>query len=151
MKKNKNSKIDVSAFSSFSHEEFKSYRRNGGNSGAPELINYMVKGEVALWRAVITQALMDAGSNSNKRSARIEKAQAISWLSGASKDFAIVCSMAEYEPSYVKQKAKEAIKRGCVWKKSEKKKVAAKKSGIKKLMETKKDSRGTLIKKLKFG
>ncbi len=71
--------------------------------------------EVALWRAVITQALMDAGSASQKREMKYDRAQAIAWLSGTSADFHIVCSMADMEPDYVRRKAKEAIERGCVW------------------------------------
>lgn len=73
------------------------------------------KGEQALWRAVITQALMDAGSNSNKTELKYEKAQAIAWLSGRSSDFHEVCALAGLEPSYVKRKAREAIERGCIW------------------------------------
>jgi hypothetical protein len=69
----------------------------------------------ALWRAVITQALMDAGSNSNKIEFKKEKARAISWLNGDSEDFIEVCEMAGLEPCYVKKKAKEAIKNGCKW------------------------------------
>lgn len=69
----------------------------------------------ALWRAVLTQALMDAGSNSGKAEFKKEKARAISWLNGDSDDFNEVCTMAGLEPSYVKRKAKEAIKNGCKW------------------------------------
>ena len=69
----------------------------------------------ALWKAVITQALMDAGSNSKKPAMKKAKAQAISWLNGNSDDFAEVCIMAGLDPQNVKEKAKEAIKRGCKW------------------------------------
>lgn len=75
------------------------------------------KGEIALWRAVITQALMDAGSKSNKSEMRYNRAQAISWLSGTGPDFNTVCSLAGFEPEYVIKKAREAIKRGCIWRK----------------------------------
>lgn len=71
----------------------------------------------AMWRSVITQALMDAGSNSNKPEFKKEKARAISWLSGDSDDFNEVCIMADLDPRYVKERAKEAIKRGCKWRK----------------------------------
>lgn len=74
-------------------------------------------GEQALWKAVITQALMDAGSESKKPEMKYERAQAISWLSGLSPDFYAVCSLAGMDPDYVRQKAQEAIKRGCMWKK----------------------------------
>lgn len=69
----------------------------------------------ALWRAVITQALMDAGSNSNKMEMKKEKARAISWLNGDSEDFLEVCAMASLDAGYVKKKAAEAIKNGCKW------------------------------------
>ena len=74
--------------------------------------------EVAMWRGVITQALMDAGSNSKKPEYRRIKAEAISWLSGISDDFYEVCRNADLCPIYVKKKAKEAISRGCVWRQS---------------------------------
>lgn len=73
------------------------------------------KGEAALWTAVITQALMDAGSASAKPEAQHEKAKAIRWLLGNSEDFTTVCQNAGKDPSYIRQKAKEAIARGCVW------------------------------------
>lgn len=71
----------------------------------------------SLWKAVITQALMDAGSNSKKPEFKKEKARAISWPSGDSDDFYQVCVMADMDPEYVKSKAKEAIKGGCKWRK----------------------------------
>jgi len=69
----------------------------------------------ALWRAVITQALMDAGSNSAKGEFKKEKARAISWLHSDSEDFKEVCSLADLDPTYVRRKAKEALKNGCKW------------------------------------
>ncbi len=77
--------------------------------------NSSIKGDISLWRAVITQALMDAGSNSKKMEMRKAKAEAISWLSGSCDDFETVCSYAHLNPDYVKTKAKYAIARGCVW------------------------------------
>lgn len=74
-----------------------------------------VKAEKALWAAVITQALMDAGSESRKPEARHEKAKAIRWLLGNSEDFITVCQNADLDPQYVRGKAKAAIERGCVW------------------------------------
>lgn len=77
-----------------------------------------VKGEMALWSAVITQALMDAGSKSKKAEVRKEKAKAIRWLLGNSMDFHIVCLNAGLNPVYVRQKALEAIGRNCIWRRS---------------------------------
>lgn len=74
-----------------------------------------VKGEMALWTAVITQALMDAGSESRKPEAQHEKARAIRWLLGNSEDFITVCQNAGLSPQYVRSKAKSAIERGCAW------------------------------------
>lgn len=71
--------------------------------------HYLAYGEHSLWRAVIMQALLDAGSDSKKRYMRLHKAQAISWLSGISEDFRTVCALAELEPRYVKERAREAI------------------------------------------
>lgn len=68
-----------------------------------------------LWSAVITQALMDAGSNSKKPEMKSIKAKAISWLIGDSEDFEEVCIMAGFEPEYVHKKAREAIANGCKW------------------------------------
>ena len=73
------------------------------------------KGEEALWRAVITQALMDAGSHSTKREMRFVKAQAIAWLAGTSQDFHDVCALAGLPADYVRGKAREAIAKNCAW------------------------------------
>ncbi len=80
--------------------------------------NHRLHGEVALWRGVITQALMDAGSDSQKDDARKAKAEAIAWLSGISDDFYAVCSLARLNPEYVKTGAKQALGRGCTWRKT---------------------------------
>lgn len=73
--------------------------------------------EVAMWKAVITQALMDAGNKSAKMEAKQEKRHAIEWLLSNSDDFIIVCLNANLDPSYVRQKARCAVKRGCIWRK----------------------------------
>lgn len=74
-----------------------------------------ILGIQALWRAVITQALMDASSNSSKVIDKVERARARAWFSKSNPDFLTVCAYADLDPSYVLQKAKEAIKRGCKW------------------------------------
>lgn len=86
--------------------------------------------ETALWRAVITQALMDAGSNSCKREARIERMRAIAWLAGNSKDFYEVCARASMHPDYVKRKAKQAIACGCAWRKQQQRSIHRKKKPV---------------------
>lgn len=74
-----------------------------------------IKGEQALWRAVIVQALMDAGSNSQKMEAKYEKSQAECWLTGYGEDFKVVCDFAGFNADYVRTKSKQALARGCKW------------------------------------
>lgn len=69
----------------------------------------------ALWRSVITQALIDAASNSKKKIDKLNKIRAIEWLTNYSDDFLEVCIMANMDPSYVMRKGKEAMQRGCKW------------------------------------
>lgn len=71
--------------------------------------------EQALWRAVIVQALMDASSNSKKKENIQAKEEALIWLRGNSKDFATVCCRAGYEPSFVRDMAKQALESNCIW------------------------------------
>ena len=74
-------------------------------------------GEQALWRAVITQALMDAGSKSVKREAKVHRAQAIAWFSKRNPDFQLVCTLAGLEVDYVFERAQKAIRQDCKWRK----------------------------------
>jgi hypothetical protein len=74
-----------------------------------------VRGELALWRAVITQALMDAASNSAKMEAKHEKSQAVCWLTRYSEDFKTVCDFADYSPDYIRSRSVRALKRNCQW------------------------------------
>lgn len=76
-----------------------------------------ISGEQALWRAVITQALMDAGSKSVKREAKLHRAQAIAWFSKRNPDFQLVCALAGLEVDYVFEKAHKAIRQDCKWRK----------------------------------
>ena len=72
-------------------------------------------GERALWRAVITQALMDASSQSKKMELKYEKSQALCWLTASNEDFRTVCENAGYCPHYIREQSIEAIKRDCKW------------------------------------
>jgi hypothetical protein len=69
----------------------------------------------SLWRSVITQALIDAASNSKKKIDKLNRVRAIQWLQGESEDFLEVCVLANMDPDYVKRKTQEALKRGCKW------------------------------------
>lgn len=71
--------------------------------------------EPGLWRAVITQALMDAASKSHKYTARRSKKAALQWLLGDSPDFESVCDNAGFDPDYVRTRARIALARDCEW------------------------------------
>lgn len=71
--------------------------------------------ERAIWRAVVTQALMDAASNSGKKEAIQERRRARHWLLYDRKDFLTVCMLAELNPHYVREQARQALLRGCRW------------------------------------
>lgn len=71
--------------------------------------------EPGLWRAVITQALMDAASKSRKGEAKRTRADALDWLLNNTTDFIAVCDNAGFDPSYVRTRAKQALARGCEW------------------------------------
>ena len=71
--------------------------------------------EPGLWRAVITQALMDAASRSRKSEAQRYRSDALSWLLSDTDDFAAVCDNAGLDPDYVRSRAKTALARNCEW------------------------------------
>jgi hypothetical protein len=71
--------------------------------------------EPGLWRAVITQALMDAASQSKKPEAKRSRRDALNWLLSNTRDFEAVCDNAGFDPGYVRRRAKEALLRGCEW------------------------------------
>lgn len=71
--------------------------------------------EPALWRAVITQALMDAASQSRKTDAQRSRHDALNWLLSNDSDLETVCDNAGLDPDYVRTKARAALARGCQW------------------------------------
>jgi len=71
--------------------------------------------EPGLWRAVITQALMDAASSSARPDLRRAKREALDWLLSSSCDFETVCDHAGLDPDYVRSRARSAITRNCTW------------------------------------
>ena len=78
-------------------------------------VNTFADHEPGLWRAVITQALMDAASKSRKSDARRSRHDALNWLLGESNDFEAVCDNAGLDPDYVRTKARKALARGFEW------------------------------------
>ena len=74
-----------------------------------------VRGETALWVAVITQAMMDALSNAKNPEAQFHKHEAIRWLTENSKDFVEVCQNAGFNPDDIRRKAKKTIANPMLW------------------------------------
>lgn len=76
--------------------------------------------EVALWRAVIAQAISDATSIIRAKDpglmkrAGLERDQARTWLLGNSKYFRDVCEMALLEPAAVREKAQALSRNGWI-------------------------------------
>lgn len=69
----------------------------------------------AVWRAVISQALIDACSNSRKKYERINKYAAIRWLTKSKRELEEVCLLAGLEYGYVQMKVNKAINSGMLW------------------------------------
>lgn len=68
-----------------------------------------------LWRAVLSQALIDALSISPSVENRLEKLKAINWIKsgikGKNRDFDEVCDMADLSINYVKELYLKALKK----------------------------------------
>ena len=84
-----------------------SYQARSGGSFADH--------EPGLWRAVITQALMDAANRSHKSEAKRARHDALHWLLNPTYDFEAVCDNAGLDADYVRTRAKQALARGCEW------------------------------------
>jgi hypothetical protein len=65
------------------------------------------KNEIALWKAVILQALIDLQSNSRKKIANTYRIKALIWFNPNNSEFIQVCNWADLNPEYVYQKAKK--------------------------------------------
>ena len=73
--------------------------------------------EKSMWRAVITQALMDAASRSQKKSEITYKMKALLWLLQDDGDFYEVCHYADFDPVAIRIIIREVLKNGCKWRK----------------------------------
>lgn len=67
--------------------------------------NFNAKKEIALWKGVILQALVDLKSQSKKKMAKVNRVKAILWLNLQNRDFLIACSHADLDPLYVWEKS----------------------------------------------
>lgn len=77
----------------------------------------------AVWRAVITQAIIDITSGSRKTADIVERNLTESWFSKQCPDFMTVCTLADLDPSYVLERVKIARQYPKKWKKIPKNKL----------------------------
>lgn len=70
---------------------------------------YNASPEVSLYKAIITQAIIDSTNISDTVSARMLEREAKNWLFSNSGYFREICYSAEIDPSFVVKIAKEAI------------------------------------------
>ena len=68
-----------------------------------------------VWQKVIYQAFVDAGNNSKKSRAKVQKLRAINWLKGKDDSFYEVCLLAGLEPNYVKKQVTKTLRRTSEW------------------------------------
>lgn len=67
--------------------------------------NLYYKSEIALWKAVILQAMLDLQTNSKKKIANTYRVKALMWFNLKNEDFLTVCNYAGLDPLYVYQKS----------------------------------------------
>ena len=67
--------------------------------------NIYYKGEIALWKAVILQAMVDLQSNSKKKIANTYRIKALMWFNLKNEDFLTVWNYVGLDGKYVYEKA----------------------------------------------
>ncbi len=69
-----------------------------------------VRGEIALWHAVLNQALFDARMKPQNNEDRHLRWQALHWLAGKNPDFVMVCDLAMLDPARARRKIARMLK-----------------------------------------
>lgn len=95
----------------------------GGKRGytpEPESSSTEHDGCVALWRAVLAQAIMDAKSRRTKQEYGYIRNTAIFWLLENTVDFNMVCDFAGYDPDHTRKLILGAQERGFMWRAGDK-------------------------------
>ena len=77
------------------------------------LKEYNYSPEVRLYKAILTQAIIDASNIMDVKDSKKLELEAKIWIFGNSQYFQEVCYNAEIEPGFVIRIAKEAIKLNC--------------------------------------
>ncbi len=71
--------------------------------------------EVALWRAVILQSILDRLTQSKRGSDIRARKNAKNWMNIENEDFLAVCAFAQLEPDFVLRKANSALVNQSNW------------------------------------
>lgn len=74
--------------------------------------------EVALFRAIILQAIIDRVSNSKRTEDKVAKADALNWFNIKDNDFQLVCHLAGWNPQWIIQITEIAMKNPEKWRKN---------------------------------
>ncbi len=91
------------------HKEVTMTQVNKLRSPFDRLRSYNITPEIALHKAIIMQAIMDACTLAVDRKQKAVKAEAKTWLFGRSIDFYEICNVAELDPNQVIKMASEEI------------------------------------------
>jgi hypothetical protein len=83
-----------------------------------EYLPQSIQPEVALWRAVLLQVILDAKSNSGKRDALYHKEDAQHWLREERQAFNEICELAYLDPYLTRVKIENAAERDFRWRRS---------------------------------
>jgi hypothetical protein len=71
--------------------------------------------EIALWKAVIMQSVLDVMSNSGRASDILAKKVSLEWLDKKNKNFIVVCGYADLDPDWVLKKVFFALENPRTW------------------------------------
>ena len=106
--------ISRNNFRYYSKDSFCQARTSGEN----QINDTQFNGSVALWRAVILQAVIDASTTAKRTERQIAKKSALKWFNKDNKDFLFVCSQAMLPVDYVLKKVEFAIANHTSWKRN---------------------------------
>ncbi|MDX2074493.1 MAG: hypothetical protein SFX19_09065 [Alphaproteobacteria bacterium] len=90
-------------------------RRRKKHSFWQEAPYHFAFSEESLWKAVITQAVVDACSRNPRTDYLSYKKEATQWLTGGSEDFIDVCLRAGLDPDHVRMQAKKSLMHPSLW------------------------------------
>lgn len=89
------------------------FRATHQQSTEPQDHHLPIAGEIALFKAVIMQALLDCVNQSRRTEDRVAKIQASRWFDKNNIDFILTCQFAQLNHKWVLQQSLAAISNGC--------------------------------------